>query len=77
MLYFNLKTKTKIIRCKNAHFFNSSNVENCQADEFLETAFKCNHAGLPDGKECTKKLNAHFSHFAALLCHTLPCMVNS
>ena len=37
----------KIIGCKNAYFFfNSSNIGNFQADEFLTTVFKCNQVFL-------------------------------
>ena len=39
----------KSIGCKNAYFFfffNSSNIGNFQADEFLTTVFKCNQVFL-------------------------------
>ena len=62
----------KSIGCKNAYFFfNSSNIGNFQADEFLTTVFKCNQVFLMTKN--AQNSGAHdsliFPLCSAILCH--------
>ena len=60
----------KIIGCKNAFFFNSSNIGNFQADEFLTTVLKCNQVFLM----AQNALNSGLHHSLILpLCSAILC----
>ena len=61
----------KIIGCKNAFFFNSSNIGNFQADEFLTTVFKCNQVFLmaKNAQNSGTHDSLIFPLCSAIICH--------
>ena len=63
----------KSIGCKNAYFFffNSSNIGNFQADEFLTTVFKCNQVFLmaKNAQNSGTHDSLIFPLCSAIICH--------